>query len=341
MSMVDLDALRQALWPEELPVPERHVACRHCGKTNRVRVSEAVLKPEKHRCGSCGKALFLTGDMPLTGIASSAYEHPLDKQSLAVLKAVPGFPALVKWVVSNLGDRTQRIHHMSSAIHCHAGQFPELTALLEQACRRLDIERSPDLFLSDAPSPNAMTTGVDKVMVIVWSAMLDQLDDDELVGIFGHELGHIHADHVLYKTMARMLVAGSAALSGSIRLLGLPIRKALLAWDRCSELTADRAALLVTGRIDVVISMFLKLSGGNRPGVRRRTTLSLAAFIEQARELARTEKSNWVDGFLATLLTMERTHPYVVWRLMHLIDWVERGNYLDILAGKYPRVGTL
>ena len=340
MPVVQMETLERALWPEDRPGQRRRLTCRHCGTPNRLKVSSAVLQPEKHRCGACGRHLFLPLDAPLAGIASSAYEHPLDKQALAMLKAVPGFPALVKWMVSNLGERTQRLHQMSSAIRCHQGQFPELVALLDKARNRLAVEPSPDLFLAEPPVMNAMTTGVDRGTILVQSATLDQLDDDELVGVFGHELGHLQADHVLYKTMARIMVQGSIAFGGYLRLLTMPLQKALMAWDRCSELTADRAALLATGRLEVSISIFLKMAGGNRPGVRRRTTLSLDAFIDQARELARMERENWWDNVLATLLTMDRSHPYVVWRLMHLIEWVERGNYLDILAGSYPRTGS-
>lgn len=84
----------------------------------------------------------------------------------------------------------------------------------------------------------------------------------------------------------------------------------------------------------------LKLAGGGRQGIVGRTRLKVAPFVRQARELAKLEASSPFDNFLSVLLTMERTHPFPVWRLMHLLDFIEHGNYLDILAGTYVRRGA-
>ncbi len=37
------------------------------------------------------------------------------------------------------------------------------------------------------------------------------------------------------------------------------------------------------------------------------------------------------------LLTMNQSHPFIAWRMMNLLEWVEHGNYLDIMAGQYER----
>ncbi len=337
MRDVGLQGIGHALWPPGREVPTKIIHCRHCGQKNRVQVPSAVLKSLTWTCGRCGRALFLGVEEPLTGIESRAYEHDLDRKSLAALKAVPGFPAMVKWIIANLGERRVKIHQMSSSIRCSKDQFPELLALLDVARKRLDIQVNPDLYLSESPRMNAMVAGVEQPTIIVWSALLDQLDDQELLGTFAHELGHVHAGHVLYKTMARVVVEGTALLGGYAKLLTIPLRKALLVWDRCSELTADRASLLATRNLPAVLSSFLKFAGGHRPGVTRRTTLQMAPFVEQARELARIEATSWLDAVFATLLTMDQSHPYVVWRLMHLVEWVETGSYLEILAGQYTR----
>src|SRR5262249_6135163 len=80
--------LSTALWPDAKQVPSKVRACRHCGRKNRVQVPRAVLEPRKCECGVCGKPLFLSTQEPLTGIASSAYEHTLDRTTLAALKAI-------------------------------------------------------------------------------------------------------------------------------------------------------------------------------------------------------------------------------------------------------------
>jgi hypothetical protein len=43
------------------------------------------------------------------------------------------------------------------------------------------------------------------------------------------------------------------------------------------------------------------------------------------------------DGIIGGYLTADRTHPHVATRVNHLIQWVEHGSYLSILAGEYAQ----
>jgi hypothetical protein len=44
-----------------------------------------------------------------------------------------------------------------------------------------------------------------------------------------------------------------------------------------------------------------------------------------------------VDGLLGSYMAMDRTHPHLAVRVMHLLQWIEHGNYLNILSGQYTR----
>jgi len=179
--------------------------------------------------------------------------------------------------------------------------------------------------------------GVKEPVIVVRSALLDKMSSDELVAVLGHELGHLHAEHSLYQSLATALLQGGVAASQVVRLVSLPIQRTLLRWSRCAELTADRAALLASRDLGACMSMMLTFAGGKRRGASTRSKMRLAPFIDQCRELARMQAENSIDDALGTVLTMDRTHPYMAWRVMHLIQWVERGGYLNILSGTYPR----
>jgi len=241
-------------------------------------------------------------------------------------------------MVATLSERLYRVMSLSSSVRCDDDQFPELAKMLDEACRRLDIPYRPELFLTESPVMNAMTLGVEEPIITVHSALLDQMSDAEVTAVLGHEMGHLHSDHVLYKAMAQLLLAGGGTLSGAVKLLTYPVRLALQKWSRCAELTADRAGLLSVRDLGVVLQMEMKFAGGTRPGTTSRTALRLDSFVRQARELTELEASSWWDSVLATLVTIHATHPFVAWRVMHLLEWVESGNYLDILAGNYPQV---
>jgi Zn-dependent protease with chaperone function len=302
-----------------------------------VQVAHAVLRPESHCCGTCLQPLFLRKDEPLHGIASGGYQHSLDRRMLTALHAIPGVPQAMRYTLEAIGDKAARILFMSEAIECGDDQFPELLELVDKAKWRLDLDIEPRLFLGESPHMNALTTGVGQPIIVVRSALLDQMDDDAVLAILGHELGHLHANHPLYMSVARALLQGGLATSALVRLLSLPIQRALLRWLRYAELTADRAALLASRDITCCVRMMLTFAGGNRPGTAERTRMRVAPFIRQCRELAGMQLRNGVDGMLGSYLAADRTHPFVAVRVVELIQWVEHGSYLDILAGDYPR----
>jgi Zn-dependent protease with chaperone function len=250
---------------------------------------------------------------------------------------VPGLSDLVRRALETVGDRSTRIALMSDTIHCGDEQFPELVVLMDRARRRLDLPFRPSVYLGESPHMNAMTTGVKDPVIVVRSALLDQMSDAELVAVLGHELGHLHAEHPLYHSVARILLQGGTSASHLIALLSLPIQRLVLRWTRCAELTADRAALLASRDLEACIGVMLTFAGGNRPGITGRTQMRLAPFIRQCRELARMQTHHSFDRVLSNLLSIDRTHPNVAWRVMHLIHWIEHGNYLEILAGSYLR----
>jgi Zn-dependent protease with chaperone function len=184
---------------------------------------------------------------------------------------------------------------------------------------------------------NAFSGGTAEPIVVVQSALLDQLNDTEVTAVLGHELAHIQAEHGLYRWMAQVLVLGGLRLGAHKTLLTVPVELGLLRWSRCAELTCDRASLLVTRDLQATLRMLMTLAAGRSPGTTRRTETSLAAYIRQARSLALEEATSVTEGLLAAFLTLGVSHPFAPWRVMHLIEWVERGSYLDILAGHYER----
>ncbi len=327
--------LAELLWPRN--PPSRLIPCRHCRKKNRVSIPTAVLDSQSCRCGACGEALFLGRDEPLDGLASAAYEHALDRNSLKTLRSLPGFPALLRWILANVNERMFHLYAMSSTVACGDQQFPELVALLDLARTRLGITVRPAIFLGESPFMNAMTMGVKDPVIVVKAALLDQMDDQEVVAILAHEMGHLHADHILYQTMARLLFVIGSLRSAVVSAFSMPLQLALYKWARCAELTADRASLLGSRDLRACLQVHLKLAGGFRPGTNSRTRLKLGPFIEQARKLENAENSSRLDNLFMMLLTMNRSHPFATWRIMHLLQWVENGSFLDILAGNYAR----
>lgn len=269
--------------------------------------------------------------MRLTDISSRAWEHPADRAALAALRKVPGFDLLLRKLFGLITERSIRLITLGSAVEVGPEQYPQLHALYEEVLETLDAPRRYPLFVSQNPVVNAGAVGMDEPFIVLNSGAVQLLSPAQLRVVLGHELGHILSQHVLYKTMLRLLL-DAGRYAGVIPLAGIPllaVLAALLEWDRKSELSADRAALLATQDPQAVRESLLRLAGGVGEGA------SIPAFQEQARRYE--EDGGMLDAVLKTLALLGRRHPFPVQRIKELDAWISSGAYQAVLDGDYPR----
>ena len=274
----------------------------------------------------------------LNQISSQTFEHPADRAALEALKKTVGFDKLMRVLAKHGGDRIWRVMNESSNLRLSEKQIPSIYAIHLEVCRRLDVE-PPPLYLQHDVRVNAYTAGVDAPFVVLTSGIVEAFDDEELACVIGHELGHMLAGHVLYGMVARSL--GSILnLLGSMGppilgpLLEASIFAALMHWQRCAELTADRCGLLAVQDRLVALRTEMKLSSG--PTGRIAKELSLDAFLEQAREFEE-EGHKRTDSLWRAALEHGRSHPWPVKRAQELEHWIASGDYQSILDGNYQR----
>ncbi len=268
----------------------------------------------------------------LIDIAPAAWEHPADRAALNALRAIPGFDQVVRKVASFFGDRGLRQLFLANAVRVGPRQRPELDALLTDVLESLDWKERPQLYVTQSALINAAAMGFDKPFIVVNSATLEHLDHDEQRVLIAHELGHIMSGHVLYRTIAIILMTvGLGGLPFLAAAIIFPFQMALLEWYRKSELSSDRAALLGVQDRRAVMMSFLKLAGGPAFG----QTIDLDAFMEQAAEYE-TQGDGW-DKVMQVLNTVFREHPFNTVRAGELQRFIDAGRYDRILAGEYER----
>jgi Zn-dependent protease with chaperone function len=310
--------------------------CGECGAVNRLPRQKVLHLAKSPACGKCDKPLFRAFDRSFDDLDPVSYIHPLDKETLDALKRIPGVSTLLRSLIRHSFELATRLHHHANFVRVSSTQLPSLWAQFEHAGRCLGIKQLPELYVYQDPTPNAYTFGVDKYFVAISTGCLELLDDDEILTILAHELGHVHADHVLYKSAAR--VFGSVASTIIQATMGLgtlvvyPIQLALLRWDRASELSSDRAALLVVKNPHVVMRALMKVAGGNR---RHAQELSIDAFVDQADQFGKMQDEGPLGRYITIFQSLFRSHPFPIWRTKEVIDWVTTGNYLEILDGDY------
>ncbi|GAK59969.1 predicted protease [Candidatus Vecturithrix granuli] len=312
------------------------ITCRFCQAKNRIPFETVFHNISLAKCGKCHEALFVAEHAALSHLSSRAYEHRFDTQAMESIKKIPGVDSVLKTLIKESYERANRLFHKANTVAVTPKQLPHLYQLFLQAAYSLAIENIPDLYVLQSPIVTAYTTGVEKPFVVVTSGLLDLMTDDELVYVLGHELGHWQANHVLYKMASRLFSGAASALAevtfGLGRFLTTPLQLALLQWDRCSELTADRAGLLAVRKVDVAICALMKLAGGSRSIYEQ---MDYQEFIRQAEDFQLDQDDSTLNKVYVLLQVMYQSHPFPVWRTSEILTWVKHGDYLQILSGQY------
>jgi len=270
----------------------------------------------------------------LDGISPRAYQHPADRAATAALAKIPYLDEVVRKLIALGYERALRTAALGSAVRIGESQLPAIWVLQRQVYNVLDMERVPDLYVTQYPFANAFAVGTQRPIVVVNSELVRLLDDDGRRVVLAHEAAHIHSDHVLYQEALLILLR----LGSSVRLpllAGLPllaIQLALLEWFRAAELSCDRAAALVTRDPQAVCRALMTMSAGEAAD-----DLNLDAFIAQAMDYS--EGGSGVEKITKLLQDLRLTHPMPVRRVRLLLDWVHEGEYDRIVRGDYLRTG--
>src|SRR5215203_963910 len=306
------------------------VRCRYCGQKNSVK---SDYKSDTANCGKCKLPLSNEPHKKFADLSKHEYIHPADSKALAALKAIPGVDTSLKKLLEWTGESAIRVMFMASAVKVTPKQCPDLHAKLQIACTTLGVDM-PDMFIQQNPLVNAFTGGVERPVIVLHSALIERLSDEETLAVIAHEVGHIHAEHVLYLTAARLMEA-LANLSVARLIPGSEIVKfivsagissALLAWARRAELSCDRAALLVTQDAHVIGRTMMKLAGGTFA-----SRIDYDLFLQQAREFQKNYDEKKLDRFWADLLNAGLTHPFPIWRVAEILKWVDDGQYQALM----------
>src|SRR5579885_1170108 len=133
-----------------------------------------------------------------------ALQHPFDRRALASLQKIPGLDIAVRKFIEFFPERVAYIMNVAQSVRVSSTQCPKLYASLGEACALLHTPE-PELYIAPTPMVNAMTSGHTRPYSIVHSGLVDLLDEEEIMAVIAHELGHIKSGHVLYKTMARAI----------------------------------------------------------------------------------------------------------------------------------------
>ena len=280
----------------------------------------------------------------LKGLKAEHFIHPGDRIAIEKLRGYPTFKRFMERLLVEGLEEDMYLLSLADNVKLGRRQGNKIYNMGIAASKILDMV-TPEIFMDTDPIPNAYAFGEKRPIITVSSGLIDTFSDHEIFAVLGHELGHIKCNHTLYSLMAQnvlfmMQIFQAIPFVGTA--LGIGFYLTLLAWHRRSELSADRAALLVSQSKELVTRTMMKLAGGGSNKIYQ--TLSSEAFLEQANEYEKLQEAmidsggykKWAYIFGTFWAGAFRTHPWPALRTKEVIRFCEGERYENIISGDYP-----
>lgn len=265
--------------------------------------------------------------------SSDLYMHDLDRKAFDALNMFPQFVKLQKAYITNVDEKIAKIEYLATAIRLSEKQMPETYMFLPPICEKLGIE-VPDLYMIQSKNKkdlNAFTGGITAPIVCVTSEVIKQLPSPMVASILAHECGHIACKHYLYHSLARNFANGIEAsplyqIPAIRKYLSKSLITALLFWDRCSELSADRAAVLCDEDVGKTIDTLLRVHGFDQ-------NINRDEFIKQALDLKSFVNDSAANKMMEQMIVQWDSHPLLATRAYECYEWAQSDRFKGIMSG--------
>ena len=254
--------------------------------------------------------------------------HPEDAKALQMLKELKGFDDLIRWMMENGYEKHFRGENLGSMLKVSERNFPEINLLFKSVVKQVGINM-PELYIYNDPVMNAYTYGETNTFVAISSGLIDKMTIDEVRCVMAHECGHILCHHTLYNTLLRTI----KELGWLLQIISYsafgPILMAMQYWHRKSELSADRAASIITSP-EVVASTMARLSGGPKSLT---SQIDMKEWASQADEYEKIQNNGLWNKTLQLAVIASLDHPFSAVRVREILKWGDSEKFRMIKNG--------
>lgn len=267
-------------------------------------------------------------------INSNVFIHDADRAAMNALRSVPGFEQVANLFMRYWSEKAMRIENMATKVRISSEQLSHYFDMLPPICDKLGID-IPELYLELDPVANAYAMGNEKSSITITSGLLETFPDELVPTVIAHECGHIACHHMLYTTMAYWVAEGALRLAFSIipgflseaALMG--IEGAFSYWSRCSEFSADRAAILCDGTPEKMFEVSMRLAGFDKDiGLEA----NFDAFLEQAREYRSLISDDGANKAMELYMHFGFSHPVNSVRALEAYEWAASEDFIKAKA---------
>ncbi|MBV1787212.1 M48 family metalloprotease [Marinobacterium sp. D7] len=153
-----------------------------------------------------------------------------------------------------------------TGVRVSAEQYPDLHERLQNCCRKVGVDKVPEMYLLRTDFFNALATRfLGRHFIVLFTDVVDALEDQPGAIDFyiGHELGHIHRKHLLW--------SGLVAPASFLPLLGAALRRA-------EEYTCDRYGVACCSNEEDIRAALAAIAAGDT----RWKSINTDAYLAQA-----------------------------------------------------------
>ena len=258
--------------------------------------------------------------------------HPLEhniKEWYEIFKAGAEFYTFqdfLRATTSKYREAWNEVENQGEGVNITAESLPKMHNQLMEACRILNINQIPAYSTDWMYAPYHFSNGETHRRIVMMSGSADMFDENEMLFVLGHELGHQAAGHKPYHMLLEtfyMPFINDGAFAAWAAIVKLP----LLEWYRISDYTADRIGLLCCQDINAALSTMIKKAG---LPLKCYDDINIPAFIQQARDFDQNFTSI-LDKGIKALSVRSSEFPWLVVRAAKLLEWYESGEYQRII----------
>lgn len=307
----------QSTAPAACAPPALAPACSHCGGGG------ASLSPEREYCPVCRWLRPLADGYQLD---PTAYLWKLDGEAMTRLHSIAPLNTLANEVSERVGRPW--FEAAVNGVRLGEDQLPDIFAYAIRSARIAGLRYLPEIYVSGENMWDAVTMGSASGAFVSLGSVLTNLRGPDLLFLLGREMGHLAAGHALWRTVVELAAGkrGPTSLAGQgfleyinpARVVQGAVQAPLLTWKRHSEITADRAGLLVSGDVEIAVKVLSQWTLKSFP---------LFARINQAAWRRQEELSD--DATLRVSEFLMTSTPYLARRLRMLREFAATDGYRD------------
>lgn len=249
-------------------------------------------------------------------IRPEKYVFPGDEAAMEAVNKVPGLSKVLSFISKNSLEKMSSIMYSASLLQITESTAPKIYGFYREAAEAFGLDKMPEIYLQRDYNYETVVMGIENPIIIINSALLDDMSEDMLRVFLSSDIAGIQAGHGKLNFILWILRMFGNMLPIPKEILLAP----LLQWTKQKYYTYDRARMIYCDDFDLVT----KLIGYGEAPADIMDKLTLDERIEQGREFM---EISGMQSIIKTTITLSELKPWNSMRLIELSNWVESGMY--------------